>query len=72
LGHPHGRAIATEKLNFNQPGEFFDVEYDVPLESPPGQTRITVKFQAQPGKNAGGLYDLRVVTKDGKTTSTSP
>ena len=67
----NGVQVASEKLNFNQPGEFYDAEYDLPKESLAGQGLITVKIQAQPGKIAGGVYDLRVVTK-GKNTKSEP
>jgi hypothetical protein len=68
----NGVRIATEQLNFNQPGEFFDVEYELPKEALADQALVTVKIQAQPGKIAGGVYDLLVVTKNGKAISTPP
>jgi DUF1680 family protein len=64
--------IATEQLNFNRPGEFFDVEYELSKELLAGQARITVKIQAKPGKIAGGIYDLRVLSDGVDTKLTAP
>ena len=57
----NGPRIATEKLNQKHPGEFFDVEYALPEGMTAGQSKITAKFQADPGQIAGGLFDLRVL-----------
>jgi uncharacterized protein len=53
--------VATQTLNHNRPGEFFDEEYAIPVELTRGKSRVTVKFQAQPGNFAGGLFGLRVL-----------
>jgi len=66
----NGVVVGSEKLNFNQPGEFFDAEYALPDDVTAGRKSITVKIQAQPGKIAGGVFDLRVVTADGKKPQT--
>jgi uncharacterized protein len=52
-----GRKIATQKLNRNRPGKFFDVEYKVPRELIRGRETVTVRFEARPGKMAGGVFD---------------
>ena len=49
----------TSKLNHNQPGEFYDVEYALPKELTAG--KVSIKFQAQPNQIAGGLYDVRIL-----------
>ena len=56
-----GEKIASEKLERNKPGAFFDASYSVPERLTHGKDHITVKFQAQPGKIAGGLFGLRVL-----------
>jgi hypothetical protein len=58
--------IGTETLNRNRPGEFFDVEYDIPAEASADRSRVTVTFQAKPGPVAiaGPLFDLRVLTSE--------
>lgn len=56
-----GKIIATQKLNSNKPGEFFDVTFPLLPELTHGKQSITVKFAAHPGNLAGGLYGLRVL-----------
>jgi hypothetical protein len=58
--------ISTQKLDHNQPGEFFDVVHDLPAEMITGKTQVIVKFQAHPGQIAGGLYDLCILQAEGK------
>jgi len=57
-----GKKVATQKLDNNQPQKFFDVIYPIPAELA-GQQKITVKFQAAPGKWAGGVFGLAVLKK---------
>ena len=56
-----GKVIATQKLEMNQPGEFFEAAFLLPAELTHGKESITVKLVAHPGKLAGGLFGLRVV-----------
>jgi uncharacterized protein len=66
------RKLATQKLEMDKPGEFFDVRYPVPLDLIQGKTdtlgqkadKLTVKFQAHPGNTAGGVFGLRVMAAD--------
>ncbi len=53
--------IAEQTLLNNKPGKFFDVTYAVPTNLTAGKERVTVKFQAQPGNFAGGLFGCRVL-----------
>jgi len=46
-----GRKIATQTLNRDQPGKFFDVAYPLPR----------VKFQAHPRGIAGGVFGCRML-----------
>jgi len=55
-----GKIIATQKLDNNKPGDFFDATYPLPPELTKGKQSVTVKFAAHPGNRAGGLFDLRV------------
>ncbi len=50
--------IATQTVNVNFPGDFFDVTYKIPGQLVRGKSRITVKFQAPPEGTAGGLFGL--------------
>jgi hypothetical protein len=53
--------IATQSLQNDKPGQFFEVTYPIPQDLTRGKTRITIRFQAQPGNTAGGFYGLRVI-----------
>jgi hypothetical protein len=56
-----GVVVATQSLQNNKPGAFFDVTYPLPQELTRGKSKVTVRFQARAGNTAGGLYGLRVV-----------
>jgi hypothetical protein len=58
--------IATQTLEFNDPGHFFDVEYKIPEKLTHGQNTVTVAFQAYPRKTAGGLYGCQTLTRSGR------
>ena len=61
-----GVKIAAEKLERNKPNEWFDVEYTLPVRCSEGRKSVTVKFQAQPGAIAGGLFGLRMMKTAGE------
>ncbi len=56
-----GVKIATQTLNHEKPGQFFDVVYSIPGQLIEGKQKVTVRFQAHPGNIAGGLYGLRTI-----------
>ncbi|HXR49235.1 MAG TPA: beta-L-arabinofuranosidase domain-containing protein [Candidatus Limnocylindrales bacterium] len=56
-----GKIIATQKLDNNQPGDFFDAAYPLPPELTKGKQSVTVRFAAHPDSLAGGLFNLRVL-----------
>ncbi len=56
-----GVKIASQKLLRNQPGKFWDATYPIPAELTKGKSKITVKWQAQPGNFAGGLFGCRIL-----------
>ncbi|MGQ9487432.1 MAG: beta-L-arabinofuranosidase domain-containing protein [Armatimonadota bacterium] len=56
-----GKKIATQTLDNNQPGRFFDVSYPLPQDLTAGKERVTVRFQAHPGRLAGGVFGLRIL-----------
>lgn len=59
-----GVTVATQSLQQDRPGQFFDVTYPLPEEVTRGKERVTVRFQARPGNTAGGLYGLRMVRRN--------
>jgi hypothetical protein len=56
----NGKVIATQKLENNKPDEFFDVEYPIPAALIAGKETVALKFQAHPGRRAGGVFGVRV------------
>lgn len=51
-----GTKIATQVVNVNRPGDFFDVEHKIPAELTREKDKVTVKFQSYPDGIAGGLF----------------
>jgi len=56
-----GRKIATQKLENNRPGQFYDQVYPLAKEVTQGKTSVTVRFQAQSGKTAGGIFGCAIL-----------
>jgi hypothetical protein len=56
-----GEKLATQQLNQNRPGEFFEVEYPIPEALIRGKDRVAVRFQAHPGNTAGGVFDCAIL-----------
>jgi len=59
-----GVKIATQTLNNNAPGKFFDVVHPLPAELTRGKSKVTVRWQAQPGAMAGGLFGCRILRRE--------
>lgn len=55
--------IATQKLLMDKPNKFFDVTYSLPDSLTRGRNDITVRFQAHPGRIAGGVFGVRIVKR---------
>jgi hypothetical protein len=53
--------IATQTLQQNESGEFWDQRYPLVPALTQGKQKVTVKFQSQPGKKAGRLFGARVM-----------
>lgn len=62
-----GQRIATQTLDRNHPGEFFEVEYPIPAELLAGKTSVKVSFQAAANSMAGGLFGCATVKAPPKT-----
>jgi hypothetical protein len=56
-----GRKIATQKLDRDNPDEFFEVDYPIPPELTRGKEQVTVKFQAHRGHTAGGVFGCEML-----------
>ncbi|MCY2989808.1 MAG: hypothetical protein NTY19_18325 [Planctomycetota bacterium] len=57
-----GVKLTTQTVNGDRPGQFLDVEYAIPVELTRNKQHVTVKFQAHPGKVAGGVYACKIPT----------
>jgi hypothetical protein len=55
--------IATQRLDFNDPGHFFDVEYRIPGRLTRGKTEVTVVFQAYPRNTVGGIFGCQMLKR---------
>jgi hypothetical protein len=57
------RPVATVSLDGRQPDRFTEVAYPIPAEIIAADTDgvLDVRFVAQPGSRAGGVYDIRLV-----------
>ena len=56
-----GKIIATQKLKNDQPGDFFEATYPIPVELTRGKYTVVVKFAAHPGNKAGGVFGVRIL-----------
>jgi len=56
-----GVSIAAQKLENNAPNRFFDAIYPIPAELTRNKSQVTIRFQAHPGKWAGGVFGVRTV-----------
>ncbi len=56
-----GQKIATQTLENNKPGQFYEVTFPIPTDFIQGKAKATIRFQAHPGKMAGGLYGARIL-----------
>ena len=53
--------VATVRLDNNRPGEFYEETYSIPERVTRGKEKVTVNFQARPGKMAGGVFGCRIL-----------
>ncbi|MDE1149393.1 MAG: glycoside hydrolase family 127 protein [Azospirillaceae bacterium] len=56
-----GTRIATQKLDAERPGEFFDVEYAIPANLTAGKSSVVIRFEPETGHSAGPVFGCRVV-----------
>lgn len=56
-----GKKLATQELKNDRPGEFFTVEYPLPVEMLKGKEKITVRFQASAHGIAGGVFGCSIL-----------
>ena len=61
-----GVKIASQTLSHNEPGKFWDATYPIPAGLTKDKIKVTVKWQAQPGNFAGGLFGVRILKSQTK------
>jgi hypothetical protein len=54
--------LATQHLESDRPGKFYDVEYPLPQDLTRGKQKVTVKFVPQEGSTAGPVFGVRLFT----------
>jgi DUF1680 family protein len=64
--------LATERLQNKRPGRFYDQTYSLPADLTRGKEKVTVKFQAHPGRWAGGVYGVRSLEAKPAAPETTP
>ena len=59
-----GRRIAAKSLHAEKPGAMIEDVYPVPVSLTNGKSHVVIRFQAKPGKTAGGVFGLRLLKLD--------
>jgi uncharacterized protein len=62
-----GKRIASQTLNAEWPGQFFDMEYAIPESLTRGKEQVRVRFEPEPGNTAGPVFGVRIFVP--KTTA---
>lgn len=57
-----GVKIASEDLFDKNPVTFYEVTYELPKDLIKGKDKVTIRFEADPGKNAGTVFGLKTTT----------
>ena len=52
--------IATQTLDADRPGSFFDVDYPIPEALTKGKTRVKVRFVPHDRNSAGPVFGVRL------------
>jgi DUF1680 family protein len=60
----NGVKLATQHLESDRPGKFYDVEYPLPEELTRGKQSVTVKFVPHDGNTAGPVFGVRLFTAE--------
>lgn len=58
-----GSRIAHQKLDYNSPGHFFDMEYGIPKSLTRGKSQVTVEFRSPKGMYAGEIFGCQILKK---------
>ena len=56
-----GQRLASQKVERQLPGRFYDVEYDIPTLRVQGKQKVTVRFEATGGSEIAAIFGIRFV-----------
>jgi hypothetical protein len=56
-----GERLATQTLDNNRPGEFYEEAYPLAERLTRGKQKVTLKFRAHAGKMAGGVFGCSIL-----------
>lgn len=57
----NNQTIANVSLKRHNGDDFYTVDYDIPESLIAANSELTVKFEAEPGSVAGGVYEVRLI-----------
>jgi hypothetical protein len=52
--------VATERLEANKPGEFFEQDYPIPASLSEGKPTVRVRFEPEERVSAGPVFGVRL------------
>jgi hypothetical protein len=59
----NGEKVATQTLDNNRPGQFYDESYRLPDSLTHGKNSLTIRLKAHPGNLAGGFFGARILRR---------
>ena len=57
-----GVLVATEQLEANKPGEFFERDYPIPVSLTEGKPTVRVRFEPEERVSAGPVFGVRLMS----------
>jgi len=65
----NGNKLLTQKLDNNRPGEFYEEVYALPRGLARDRDTVTIRFQAHPGRTAGGVFGCAIISSEPSPTA---
>ncbi|MFL6601105.1 MAG: beta-L-arabinofuranosidase domain-containing protein [Steroidobacteraceae bacterium] len=62
-----GELVATERLEANKPGEFFEQDYPIPVSLTDGKPTVRVRFEPEERVSAGPVFGVRLFSGNPET-----
>jgi len=67
-----GALIATERLEANKPGDFFEQEYPIPASLTEGKQSVRVRFEPEERVSAGPVFGVRLFSAKEQASAPAP